>query len=326
MTTLLTGGNGWLPSHVLRRLARRGEQVISYDLLAPDAMLMEFLGDAAGNVVFKHGDVTDPGHLRSVVEEYEIDRIIHTAAITPRIDREREEPERIIQVNLMSTVSCLDIMRAMPRVTRLVVLSSGAAWGSGHDADVLDEESESLATGLYGITKHTGERISRRYKELFGLDVVCVRPGSVYGPMERHTPGYRGATELREMLRIISRGETLSINSLESPYHDWTFVEDVAEGIERAWDTPNLPHHVYSISSGVSYPIGEMLATFQRHWPGMEYELVPEQDANYLVPVNPPGPRVSVDRLEEDFGWKPSTPLDDGVRQYLDWVRKYGPQ
>ena len=73
MTTLLTGGNGWLPCHVLRRLTRRGEQVISYDLLTPDEMLMEFLGEAAENVIFKHGDVTDAAHLRSVVEE--LDRV-----------------------------------------------------------------------------------------------------------------------------------------------------------------------------------------------------------------------------------------------------------
>ncbi|MBA2452871.1 MAG: NAD(P)-dependent oxidoreductase [Chloroflexia bacterium] len=326
MTTLLTGGNGWLPCHVLRRLARRGEQVISYDLLTPDEMLMEFLGEAAENVIFKHGDVTDAAHLRSVVEELGVDRIIHAAAITPRVDREQEEPERIIQVNLMSTVACLEIMRSTPRVTRMVVISSGAAWGSGHETDVLDEDSVSLANGLYGITKHTAERFSKRYRELFGIDVVCVRPGSVYGPMERHTPGYRGATELREMLRIISLAEPLAINSLESPYHDWTFVEDVAEGIERAWETPNLPHDVYSISSGVKYPIGDMLAAFKRHWPGMEYFLAPEAESNYVVQVGPKGPDISTARLEQDFGWKPSTSLDDGVSQYLDWIRTYGPQ
>lgn len=326
MTTLLTGGNGWLPSHVLRRLALRGEQVISYDLLPPDEMLMEFLGSAVEHVVFKHGDVTDAAHLRSVVDEYEVSKIIHSAAITPRIDHEKEEPQRIIQVNLMSTVNCLEIMRSNQGVSRMVVLSSGAALGSGHDTDVLDEDSVSLATGLYGITKHTGERFSKRYKELFGLDVVCVRPGSVYGPMERHTPGYRGATELREMLRIISLGEPIAINSLESPYRDWTFVEDVAEGIERAWDTPNLPHDVYTISSGINYPIGDMLAAFKRHWPGMEYFLASDTESNYVVPIHTPRPKVSIARLERDFGWKPSTPLDDGVREYLDWIRRHGPQ
>jgi nucleoside-diphosphate-sugar epimerase len=326
MTTLLTGGNGWLPSHVLRRIARRGEPVISYDLMDPDDLLLELLGDDVQSVTFVSGDVTDAAQLRSTVEEHGVDSIINAAAITPRVDREKEEPGRIIQVNLMSTVTCLEMMREMEQLKKLVVISSGAAWGSGHDVDVIDEDTPSLATGLYGVTKHSAERFCMRYRELFGMDVVCIRPGSVYGPMERHTPGYRGATELREMLRIIAGGDPLAINSLDTLYYDWVFVEDVAEGIERAWATPDLPETVYSVTTEEKYSIGEMLAAFQRHWPEMVYREVPESDANYVVPVEPPGPRISTARLERDFGWKPSTPLDDGVRQYLDWIKRHGPQ
>src|SRR5687768_9954358 len=66
--------------------------------------------------------------------------------------------------------------------------------------------------------------------------------------VERVTPGYRGATELREMLRILHAGEELRVNSLEGPYHAWTFVEDVAEAVERAWATPSLPNDIYTIT------------------------------------------------------------------------------
>jgi UDP-glucose 4-epimerase len=326
MTTLLTGGNGWLPSHVLRRLARRGERVISYDLMEPDEPLREFLGDAIENVEFVPGDVTDAAHMRAVVEQYSVERIINAAAITPRVDREKEEPARIIDVNLMSTVTCLEITREVDSVTKLVVISSGAAWGSGHDLDVLDESSPSLATGLYGVTKHTAERFCQRYRELFDIDVVCIRPGSVYGPMERVTPGYRGATELREMLRIIASGEPLAINCLDTLYYDWVFVEDVAEGIERAWEMDSLPELVYSVTTEEKYSIGQMLAEFAEQWPDMVYREVPESEANYVVPVEPPGPSISTARLQRDFGWKPSTPLNDGVRIYLDWIRAHGPQ
>ena len=326
MTTLLTGGNGWLPSHVLRRLARRGERVISFDLMEPDEALHAFLGDAIENVEFVSGDVTDEARMRSVVEQYSVERIINAAAITPRVDREKEEPARIIEVNLMSTVTCLEITREVDSVTKLIVISSGVAWGSGHDLDVLDETSPSLATGLYGVTKHTAERFCQRYRELFDIDVVCIRPGSVYGPMERVTPGYRGATELREMLRIIASGEPLAINCLDTLYYDWVFVEDVAEGIERAWEMQSLPELVYSVTTEEKYSIGQMLAAFAEQWPDMVYREVPESEANYVVPVELPGPRISTARLQRDFGWKPSTPLNVGVRIYLDWIRTHGPQ
>lgn len=326
MTTLLTGGNGWVPSFVLRRLALRGERVVSFDLMEPDPELRDHLGDAIEQVVFEQGDVTDAARLREVAEEHQVDKIIHAAAITPRLHREMAEPARIIDVNLVSTVHCLELIRTMPGITRMVYISSGAAWGSGHDLDAIDEDTPSRADGLYGILKHTCERICRRYVALFDIDVVAMRPASVYGPMERITPGYTGATELREMLRIAARGEPILVNSLEGPYHDWTYVEDIAEGIELAWATPNLPHDVYSITCGRHYSIGDMLAAFERHWPGLEYRKVPEDEANYLVSGDSPGPVPSNARMEQDLGWTPPTGLDEGVAAYVDWIRKYGPQ
>ena len=104
------------------------------------------------------------------------------------------------------------------------------------------------------------------------------------------------------------------------------FVEDVAEAIERAWATPNLPNDIYTITCGQQYSIGDMLAAFQRAWPEIAYRVVPESDANYHVSGDPPGPRPSNARMQQDLGWVPSTPLDDGVQQYIDWIRANGPQ
>lgn len=128
------------------------------------------------------------------------------------------------------------------------------------------------------------------------------------------------------MLRILHAGDELRVNSLEGPYHAWTFVEDVAEAIERAWATRNLPNDIYTITCGQLYSIGDMLAAFQRAWPDIHYRVVPDSEANYHVTGDPPGPRPSNARMQQDFGWVPSTPLDEGVRQYLDWIRTNGPQ
>jgi len=326
MTTLLTGGNGWVPSFVMRKLAQSGERVISYDLMPVDDMLRNHLGDAMSNVTFIHGDVTDVEHLRAIARNTGVSRIIHAAAITPRLWREQKEPRQILDVNLGGTVNVLEVARTLPKFERMVYIGSGAAWGSGHTGETIDEDAPSLATGLYGITKHTSERVALRYKELFGLDIVSMRPANVYGPMERDTPGYVGATELREMLRVLVSGEELRVASLDGPYRDWTYVEDIAEGIFRAWATPHLPHDVYSITDGRQYSIGEMLAAFKRVWPEIEYRLVPEGEANTPLRDEPRGPRPKNDRLREDFGWTPETPLEVGVAKYLTWIRENGPQ
>ena len=124
MTTLVTGGNGWLPSHVVRRLAGAGETVVSYDLMEPDDYLRAFLGDDISNVVFEAGDVTDRVRLREAAARHGVTSIVSAAAITPRVDRERREPERIIAVNLGGVVNALEVARELPDFRRFVQISS----------------------------------------------------------------------------------------------------------------------------------------------------------------------------------------------------------
>jgi nucleoside-diphosphate-sugar epimerase len=327
MTTLVTGGNGWVPCHIVRRLARRGETVVSYDLMEPDDLLRDFLGREIERVVFEHGDVADRARLAAVAAGHGVASIIHAAAITPRVDGERREPDRIVEVNLIGTVNALEVARRLPNLRRFIYVSSVAVWGNQPDAAMLDEESPSRAVGLYGLTKHASERVALRYKALFNLDLVAVRPGNVFGPMERVTPGYAGATEPRELLRLHFTGQPILVNSLDGPYLDWTYVEDIAEGVERVWSRPTpLPHDVYTVTCGTLYSIGDLLAAFARHLPGLTYRQVPAAEANYHVSGGPPGPVPSNARLRADLGWVPSIPFDDGMREYLAWISANGPQ
>ena len=327
MTTLVTGGNGWVPSHVLRRLAARGESVVSFDLSEPDALLLDFLGPHTDRVSFEQGDIVDCARLEEICRRHQVDAIIHAAVITPRVDREQREPERIIDVNLMGTVNVLEVARRLPGLRRLVYVSSGAVWGEqATGVDVLDEESPANAQSLYGVTKLASERLTLRYGALFDLDVAAVRPANVYGPMERVTPGYHGATELREMLRLWAAGEEVRVNSDAGPWLDWTYVEDIAEGIELVWSAPVLPRRVYSVTSGRLYSIGDVLRQFARHLPGFRWRVVDPAEANYVVSGDAPGPVPSNRRIREDFGWMPPTSLDDGMAAYLAWIRANGPQ
>ncbi len=327
MSTLVTGGNGWLPSHVVRRLARAGERVVSYDLMPPDDYLRDFLGGDNAKIAFENGDVTDRDRLREVATRHGVSSIISAAAITPRVDRELREPERIIEVNLGGVVNALEVARELPDFRRFVQVSSAAVFGEVPGVSELDEDSPANSSNLYGITKLAGERVALRYGDLFGLDVIAVRPSNVYGPMERITPGYAGATELREMLRIHFGGEAITVNSLEGPYRDWTFVEDVAEGIERAWAVEGpLPHRVYMLSAGEQYSVGEVLAAFRKSLPELEYRVVGKDEANYPVSGGGPGPLASNRRAADHLGWTPRTSFSDGMHEYLSWIAANGPQ
>jgi nucleoside-diphosphate-sugar epimerase len=327
VTTLVTGGNGWLPSHVVRRLARAGETVVSFDVMEPDDYLREFLGPDISNVIFESGDVTDRERLREAAARHGVTSIISAAAITPRVDRERREPERILDVNLGGVVNALEVARELPELRRFVQISSCAVFGNVPGVTELDEDSPANSTNLYGITKLAGERVALRYGDLFGMDVIAVRPSNVYGPMERFTPGYAGATELREMLRIHFAGEPIKVTSLDAAYRDWTFVEDVAEGIERAWSVAGpLPDRVYIVSSGEHYSVGDVLGAFRANFPGLEYRVVSGDEANYPVDTDGPGPLPLNSRAREHLGWSPRTSFEEGMRQYLAWIAANGPQ
>ena len=327
MTTLVTGGSGWLPSHVVRRLARAGETVVSYDVMEPDVYLRAFLGPDISNVIFESGDVTDRERLREAAARHGVTSIISAAAITPRVDRERREPERILAVNLGGVVNALEVARELPEFRRFVQISSCAVFGDVPGVTELDENSPANSTNLYGITKLAGERVALRYGDLFGMDVMAVRPSNVYGPMERFTPGYAGATELREMLRIHFAGEPIKVTTLDASYRDWTFVEDVAEGIERAWSVAGpLPDRVYIVSSGKHYSIGDVLGAFRANLPGLEYRVVSRDEANYPVDTDGPGPLPLNSRAREHLGWSPRTSFEEGMRRYLAWIAANGPQ
>ncbi len=326
MATLVTGGCGWVPSHVVRRLAARGETVVCFDLMEPDEMFRTLLGPLMERVVFEPGDVTNPTRLAEACRDNGVDAIVHAAAITPRFDREQREPTRVIEVNLGGTVNALEVARTLDGFRRFVYISSGAVWGNVPGATELNEDSPANATSLYGITKLASERTTLRYGELFDLDVAAVRPANVYGPMERVTPGYVGATELREMLRIWAAGEEIRVNSLEGPYLDWTFVEDIAEGIERVWAADSLPHRVYAVTGGRTYSIGDVLRTWAAILPDLRFRAAPADEVNYWVSGAAPGPAPSNARLRADLGWVPSVPFAEGMARYLAWIEENGPQ
>lgn len=300
---------------------------MSYDLIEPDAALRDLLGSLFDRVEFVSGDVTDRDALRDTAARFDVTSMVHAAVITPRIDRERHEPGRIVEVNLGGTLNALEVARGIPDFRRFVYISSGAVWGHVPAATDLTEETPSHATSLYGVTKDASERIARRYGALFGMDVVALRPANVYGPMERVSPGFAGATEIREMLRIHADGRPILVNSLAGPYLDWTYVGDIAEGIERAWAAPERwPHDVYSLTIGRLFSIGDVLAAFARHLQGLRFQEVPEAQANYIVSGDEPGPIPSNARMLADFGWAPNTALEDGMGHYLAWVERFGPQ
>jgi UDP-glucose 4-epimerase len=128
------------------------------------------------------------------------------------------------------------------------------------------------------------------------------------------------------MLRLHFAGQPIKVTSLAGPYRDWTYAEDVAEGIELAWAAGPLEHRLYILAQGEQYSVGDVLEAFRQHVPGLQCQVVPASEANFPVSGEPRGPMPSRQRAAADLGWAPRTSFADGMRDYLHWINTHGPQ
>ncbi len=323
MTTLVTGGVGFVGASIVRELAARGHEVVSYDVLAPDALMDHFLGDLAGTVTFVNGDILDTAGLDALRQNHSFNRIVHAAVFTVnRTDRETARSKDILDINLTGTGNLLELAREIG-VQRFVYVSSGAAYGLCRDPDqTYNEDDHPQPENLYGITKLASEQLTRRYGELHGFSTASLRVSTPYGPMERITGHRDNMSTPYQWTGAMLRGEPITLDT--SDYgRDYTYVRDTGSAIAAVVDAPQLPHDLYNITNGVSVTGAQIQRTLA--------ELFPETQIVEAEPAEPPGSSLgptrgplSGYRLWHDLGWVPQYDLAAGLIEYVQWRRDSG--
>ena len=297
---------------------------LSYDLMPPDDFLREFLGDLFEQVTFVSGDVTDLEQLQAAATSM-VSARSSTQRPSRRAWRANSTSRSASSTSTSAAQSTRWRSRARCRFRALRLHRVGRRLGQRPQPPELDEDSPSRATNLYGITKHTAERVVTRYGELTGMDVVTMRPANVYGPMERLTPDTRARPSCARCCVSSRRATSCGSTAWRGPTAtgpSWRISPKASSAPGRAQPAaPGLHHDLRPALS-----IGDMLAAFQRAWPDIRYRVVPQREANYVASGDRPGPRPANARIQQDFGWAPSTPLDDGVKLYLLGFARHGPQ
>ncbi len=201
MTLLITGATGFVMS-VLGRYwldADPQARLVVLDSAPLDAAASRYFAPVKDRMQVLVADVTRPETWRDAVTGSEITHIVHGATITPlsrgtaaeaKREPEADNPARIIEVNVMGTVAVLDWARTLPKLKRVIYVSSGAVYkhhGPDRPGEPLPEDGYVMPRRLYGISKLASELITERYGDLFGLSIASVRPSSVYGTMDRVT-------------------------------------------------------------------------------------------------------------------------------------------
>jgi nucleoside-diphosphate-sugar epimerase len=322
MTTLVTGATGFACSHVVRALAEAGEEVLALDLTPPSVEYRQFLAGLQDTVRFATADVLDTAALLELAKRYQVRRFVHGAAITPTAEMERANPQRIVNVNLMGTVSLLEVARTV-EADRFVLMSSTGIYAPLEDRDaVITEGSPVQSQGLYMICKTAGEQLLKRYKSLFGLSTASGRMSSIYGPMERATSTRSRPSVIYTLVRACLRGQPVRAKGIANR-RCYAHAADAGLIWRHLALADELEHDVYNVSSGEAQSLEEVLATLHSLAPDFVFGDRPSaQDAVQVAHV---GDRNALDisRAATEFGFVPRYGLRQGLEDYLAWAREH---
>ena len=252
MKVLVTGGSGFVGLNVLEALLARGDTVVAVSNDELPAHAQPALGRLPGTLHTVRVDVADASAVHAVFARHRPDAVIHAAVITAGEARELTGLDRVVDVNVKGTAHVLAAALA-EKVRRTIYVSSGSAYGAALlESEAVSEETPPQPDSLYSITKYAAERLCARFRETHGLEVVCARLGSVFGPWERDS-GLRDTLSLPfQIFRYAAAGAEVVLPRREAR-RDWVYATDVAAGILALLDAPAPQHTLYNVSSGARW-------------------------------------------------------------------------
>ena len=324
---LITGGAGFVGLNLAEHLLGRGEQVVLFGPAAPPPQALAALGAGSGRLSVAIGDVCSATDLDHVLSAHVIDRVVHAAAVTADLARERRAARDIFTVNLLGTVEVLEAA-LRHAVRRVLQLGTGSVFGAAGRADrMLDERSSAaLPQTLYGISKFAAERTGLRYRETRGLDLTVLRLGSVFGRWE-YDSGSRDTLSLPlQLLRAAERDEAAVVHRQAAD--DWVYSVDVARGLVAVLDLAAVPEPVYHLSAGLRWSLDDWCGRLRQTFPGFTYRFTGSLEECTVGRGNAAA-RAPLDiaRISRDAGYRPAFLLDRAFDDYLAWrarVRQAG--
>ncbi len=300
MRVALTGGAGFIGTHLLRRLVSRRYEVLVVDSFSSHVSPRKYLEDMGVKV--KELDVIDTGGLASALKG--VDVLVHLAALVD-VRESEEQPLRYARVNVLGTVSALEAAR-QAGVSRAVFASSAAVYGEPETLPI-SENHPLRPLSFYGSTKVMGEEACRYYA-LRGLDCVAMRFFNVYGEFNRKNVVYL-------FLRNIIAGKPVTVYGDGLQTRDFIYVGDVAAAVERALNASLTGFRVYNVASGGETSIRELLEIVSRvtgRSPSVSYMPGRRGEIRHSY--------ADVTRARSELGWEPRVSLEEGVERVYNWI------
>jgi UDP-glucose 4-epimerase len=297
MRVLVTGGGGFIGSHVVDRLLDRGTTPRIFDLSASPY-------HSPREVETFTGSITDPANLDLAMRD--CDAVIHLAAVAD-VSHVLADPVLAEEVNTRGTLNVLEAA-CRAKVDRVVYGSTTWVYSDCVEQEVSEETAIPAPRHLYTATKLAGETYCSGYAELYDLSSTVLRFGIPYGPRAR------AAGVVAKFTDLAFEGKALTIAGDGSTTRSFIYVEDLADGIVAAL-APEAAGRTYNLSGDEVVTILEIAERVQENTDDCEIVHTPPRPGDF------PGKSISNERALAELGWKAETSFKDGVRQYVEWVR-----
>ncbi|WP_302512027.1 NAD-dependent epimerase/dehydratase family protein [uncultured Megasphaera sp.] len=304
MEILITGGAGFIGSHILAQLqGRRDMDVVVFDNLSSGSK-----EHVPAGMELVEGDVCDEAAVDALFADHHFDAVIHLAAQT-MVPTSVEQPVLDCQINLEGVLHVLEACRI--HGTGHILFSSSAAVYGDNLHIPLKETERLVPTSPYGITKMTTEHYLRVYHELYGMDATVFRFANVYGERQGEK-GEGGVVSI--FCKLLSQRQGITVFGDGNQTRDFVYAGDIAQAIIRA--LPLKGYHTMNVSTGQETSINDLIRSF-------------EKAVGYTVPVQYTAPRtgdilrsvLSNEALKRDLGFVPAMDLEEGIRRTYDWYR-----
>jgi nucleoside-diphosphate-sugar epimerase len=301
---LVTGGAGFIGSHISEALVRRGQRV-----RVVDSLVTGYARNVRDGVEFVQGDLADPAVAKAAVAG--MDYVIHQAAI-PSVPRSVEKPEESHRANIDGTLQVLLAARNA-KVKRVVFAGSSSVYG---DTEVLPK-TEAMPTNPlspYALQKLMGEMYLKMFTRLYGLETVTTRYFNVFGPRQDPGSPYSGVISL--FIKALSEGTQPVIYGDGEQTRDFTYVTNVVDGVLRAAETPGVGGEVFNVATNNRTSLNQLLATLKKIFGSNVEPIYREPRAGDVRDS-----QADISKAQQMLGYQPTVGLEEGLRKTVDWFR-----
>jgi UDP-glucose 4-epimerase len=300
MKALITGGSGFIGSHIVDQLLSNGFEVRIFD------MVQSPWHKQNAEVEYYNGSLLSPDDLKMAM--YDIQIVFHLAAVAD-VNDVFKDPYYAESINVRGTANVLEAVRGNKQIERVVYGSTTWVYSNANSSEVNEDTPLNAPNNFYTTTKLTAEYYCQSYSKMFGVPISIVRYGIPYGPRARD------AGVIPVFVDKAIRGVPITIAGDGMQFRNFVYVEDLALGNVKALRTI-AKNRIYNLDGTERITIKQIAQVVQKIIGNVEIEYIQARPGDFS------GKNVCTKRAKEELDWEAGTPFEEGVRRYIDWYKQ----